>query len=77
MGTPQFSVPVLETLVKSSYQISCVYTQPSKKSNRGQKFNLSPIQKTAENSKLVVRTPNNLNTEEELKFFKKTHSSLI
>jgi methionyl-tRNA formyltransferase len=77
MGTPQFSVPVLETLVKSSYQISCVYTQPSKKSNRGQKFNLSPIQKTAENSKLVVRTPNNLNTEEELKFFKKINPDIV
>jgi len=45
MGTPQFSVPVLETLAKSSYQIACVYTQPPKKSYRGQKLNSSPIKK--------------------------------
>ena len=77
MGTPQFSVPVLETLAKSSYQISCVYTQPSKKSNRGQKLNLSPVQKAAENLKLVVRTPNNLNTEEELKFFKEINPDIV
>ena len=71
MGTPQFSVSVLEALVKSSYKISCVYTQSPKKSNRGQKLNSSPIQNYAENLKLVVRNPNNLNTEEELKFLKK------
>ena len=70
MGTPQFSVPILESLAKSSYQISCVYTQPPKKSKRGQKLNISPIQSKAENLKLVIRNPNNLNTEEELKFFK-------
>ena len=77
MGTPQFSVPVLEALAKSSYQVLCVYTQPPKKSNRGQKLNVSPIQRTAENLKLVVRTPNNLNTEEELKFFKEVNPDIV
>ena len=74
MGTPQFSVPVLESLAKSSYQISCVYTQSPKKSKRGQKLNPSPIQCSAENLKLVIRNPNNLNTEDELKFFKEMKS---
>jgi len=77
MGTPQFSVPVLESLAKSSYQISCVYTQSPKKSNRGQKLNPSPIQNCAENLKLVIRSPNNLNTEEELNFFKKINPDIV
>ena len=77
MGTPQFSVPVLESLSKSSYQISCVYTQSPKKSNRGQKFNPSPIQESAENLKLVIRNPNNFNTEEELKFFKEVNPDIV
>ena len=77
MGTPQFSVPVLESLVKSSYQISCVYTQSPKKSNRGQKLNPSPIQNAAKNLKLVIRNPNNFNTEEELKFFKKMNPDIV
>ena len=77
MGTPQFSVPVLERLVKSPYQISCVYTQSPKKSNRGKKLNPSPIQSSAENLKLVIRNPNNLNTEEELKFFKKMNPDIV
>ena len=77
MGTPQFSVPILESLAKSSYQISCVYTQPPKKSKRGQKLNISPIQSKAENLKLVIRNPNNLNTEEELKFFKEVNPDIV
>ena len=77
MGTPQFSVPILESLAKSSYQISCVYTQPPKKSKRGQKLNISPIQRSAENLKLVIRNPNNFNTEEELKFFKEVNPDIV
>ena len=77
MGTPQFSVPVLETLAKSSYQIVCVYTQPPKKSNRGQKLNPSPIQNSAENLKLIVRNPNILNTDEEFKFFKEINPDIV
>ena len=61
MGTPKFSVPVLKVLANSSYKISCVYTQYPKKSNRGQKLNPSPIQKCAENLKLDIRSPQNLN----------------
>ncbi len=77
MGTPQFSVPVLETLAKSSYQICCVYTQSPKKSNRGQKLNSSPIQLSAENLKLTIRNPKNLNTDEELKFFKEINPDIV
>jgi methionyl-tRNA formyltransferase len=77
MGSPEFSVPVLEALVKSPYKICCVYTQPPKKSNRGQKLNLSPIQITAENLKLTIRNPNNLDTDEEYKFFKEINSDIV
>ena len=77
MGTPLFSVPVLETLAKSQYKISCVYTQAPKKSNRGQKLNSSPIQNSAENLKLVIRSPTNLNTNEELKFFKEINPDIV
>lgn len=77
MGTPEFSVPVLEILAKSSYQISCVYTQPPKKSNRGQKINPCPIENSAKNLKLIIRNPNNLNTDKELKFFKELDPDIV
>ena len=77
MGTPEFSVPILETVAKSSYKVSCVYTQEPKKSNRGQKINISPIQKCAENLNLVVRNPKNLNSEDEFNFIKKLKPDIV
>lgn len=77
MGTPEFCVPTLEVLAKSQYKISYVYTQPPKKSNRGQKLNPSPIQKTSKNLNLSVRSPNSLNTEEELDFLKNLNPDIV
>ena len=77
MGTPEFSVPILKAIATSSYKISCVYTQASSKSNRGQKLNISPIHKCAENLKLVVRNPKTINTEEEFKYIKKLNPDII
>ena len=37
MGTPSFSVPILESLRNSNHTILHVYSQPPKKANRGQK----------------------------------------
>ena len=76
MGTPEFSVPILEAIVKSSYTVACIYTQAQKKSNRGQKFNISPVHKYAKNQKLIVRNPENLNTKEEFDFIKNLNPDL-
>ncbi len=67
MGTSNFAVPILKSLYQNGYSISAVYTQPPKKSNRGQKLNKSPINLFAENISLELRTPKFLknNNEEE------------
>ena len=44
MGTPEFSVPTLEALINNKLNVAKVYTQPPKKSKRGQKINPSPIE---------------------------------
>ena len=78
MGTPNFSVPILKSLYQNGYPICAVYTQPPKKSMRGQKTNKSPIQKLAENLNLNVRNPNFLNqNEEELKYFKSLSVDIV
>lgn len=77
MGTPEFSVPSLEVLEKSSYKISCVYTQPPKESNRGYKLNSSPVQKIAENLNLVVRSPSSLKSDKELNYFKALNPDIV
>ena len=58
MGTPNFAVPILKCMYQNGYEVSAVYTQPPKKSNRGQKFEKSPVHLLAETLNLNVRTPN-------------------
>ena len=60
MGTPNFAVPILKYIYQNGYEISVVYTQPPKKSNRGQKIEKSPIHLLAETLSLNVRTPEQL-----------------
>lgn len=60
MGTPQFAVPSLEALIRSSYQIAAVYTQPDKGAGRGQQAALSPIKQLAISQGLQVVQPDSL-----------------
>ena len=77
MGTPEFSVPTLEALIKNKFNILSVYTQPPKKSKRGQKINVSPIEEFSKNNKLNFRNPKNLNSDEEFKIFKELSADLV
>ncbi|MDC6465265.1 methionyl-tRNA formyltransferase [Pelagibacteraceae bacterium] len=78
MGTPDFSVPALEVLVKNKFNILGVYTQPAKRSQRGQKVNDSPIEKYCKKNKINSRTPKNLNNnKEELKILKKLCPDIV
>ncbi len=70
MGTPQFAVPTLEALKKSNNDILAVYSQPASKAKRGQKLVKSDIEITAKKLSLNLRTPSNLDDEEELIFLK-------
>jgi len=68
MGTPDFSVPILEALVKE-HEVVCVYSQPPKEAGRGHKILKTPVHIAAENLKIEVRTPKSLkNTDEQISF---------
>ena len=77
MGTSKFSVPTLEVLIKNKFSIVTVYTQPPKKSKRGQKINPSPIEEFSKKNKINIRNPINLNNNEELKIFKKLSPDVV
>lgn len=47
MGTPDFSVPVLEALVNSEYEVVGVFTQPDKPKGRGGKVQMTPVKECA------------------------------
>ena len=77
MGTPEFSIPTLELLISSKFDITAVYTQPPSKANRGQKTFPSSIEIFSKKKLLNVKTPNNLNNEEEFKYFKNLKPDLV
>lgn len=47
MGTPDFSVPVLEALLAAGHEIAAVYCQPPRPAGRGKKDRPSPVQARA------------------------------
>ena len=57
MGTPNFSVPVLDALVAADHEIVAVYCQPPRPAGRGKKDRPSPVQQRAEALGLPVRYP--------------------
>jgi len=77
MGTPMFAVPILKKLYQNGYQVSVVYTQPPKKSNRGQQLNISPVQGISETLGIDVRSPSYLkDNQEEINFIKNLNADL-
>ncbi len=63
MGTPDFSVPVLDALVAAGHEIACVYCQPPRPAGRGKKDRPTPVHRRAEALGLPVRHPVSLRTE--------------
>lgn len=63
MGTPDFSVPVLEALA-AAHEVVCVYSQPPRPAGRGKKDRPSPVQARAEALGLPVRHPTRLRSPE-------------
>ncbi|WP_128515852.1 methionyl-tRNA formyltransferase [Tabrizicola thermarum] len=63
MGTPEFSVPVLEAL-HARHRIVAVYCQPPRPAGRGKADRPSPVQARAEALGLTVRHPVSLRSEE-------------
>jgi methionyl-tRNA formyltransferase len=59
MGSPEFSVPVLDALVEAGHEIACVYCQPPRPAGRGKKDRPTPVQARAEELGLPIRHPVN------------------
>lgn len=71
MGTPDFSVPVLQALVKAGHEIVSVYTQPPRPGGRrGLEPVPSPVHRAAEELGLPVLTPVNFRAEEDRETFR-------
>lgn len=63
MGTPDFAVPSLESLIKSNYNVVGVFTQPDKKRGRGYEISAPPVKVVAGKYNIDVFQPQTLKNE--------------
>jgi len=64
MGTPQFAVTILESLLRSSCQVLAVYTQPDKPAGRGRPVVFPPVKKLALERGIPVIQPETFKSSE-------------
>lgn len=57
LGTPEFAVPSLESLLAAGHEVAAVYTQPDRPKGRGQKLAFSPVKECALRHGLPVHQP--------------------
>jgi methionyl-tRNA formyltransferase len=60
MGTPEFAVPTLETLLGHRYSLPAVVTAPDKPRGRGQQVSSTPVKRTALKHNIPVLQPESL-----------------
>ncbi len=65
MGTPDFSVPVLQAMVDNGHDVVCAYSQPPRRAGRGMAERKSPVHQFAEERGIAIRTPMSLKGPEE------------
>ena len=76
MGTPDFAVATLKTLVEHAYNIVGVITAPDKPAGRGQKLNESAVKQYAVSQNLTILQPTNLKNEDFLNELKLLNANL-
>jgi methionyl-tRNA formyltransferase len=64
MGTPEFAVEPLRTIIAAGYNVLGVITAPDKPAGRGQRLLFSPVKEFALNNNLKVLQPTNLKSPE-------------
>ena len=63
MGTPDFSVPVLDAILAAGHDVVAVYSQPPRPAGRGMAETKSPVHRLAEARGIPVSTPVNFKAD--------------
>ncbi len=63
MGTPEFAVGILDTIIKNNYEVVGVITAADKPAGRGQKIKYSAVKEYALENNLKLLQPTNLKDE--------------
>lgn len=74
MGTPDFSVPVLDAVVAAGHEVVAVYSQPPRPAGRGMAEAKSPVHRRADALGIPVHTPVNFKSEDDRVAFAALHA---
>lgn len=78
MGTPDFAVPVLQTLIDSNdHQVTAVITQPDKPRGRSGKLSFTPVKEVAIEHDIPVYTPKKVKDPEFVEVLKTLECDVI
>jgi len=76
MGTPEFAVGILDTIIKNNYDVVGVITAADKPAGRGQKIKYSAVKEYALANNLTLLQPTNLKDEAFLTELKALNANL-
>ena len=76
MGTPEFAVGILDTIIKNNYEVVGVITAADKPAGRGQKIKYSAVKEYALDHQLHLLQPTNLKDEDFLSELKSLNANL-
>ncbi|MEO8532949.1 MAG: methionyl-tRNA formyltransferase [Flavobacterium sp.] len=76
MGTPEFAVGILDTIIKNNYDVVGVITAADKPAGRGQKIKYSAVKEYALANNLTLLQPTNLKDENFLEELKTLNANL-
>lgn len=76
MGTPEFAVGILDTIIKNNYEVVGVITAADKPAGRGQKLKYSAVKEYALENNLRLLQPTNLKDESFLEELKSLNANL-
>lgn len=76
MGTPEFAVGILDTIIKKNYNVVGVITAADKPAGRGQKIKYSAVKEYALTNNLRLLQPTNLKDESFLEELKALNANL-
>lgn len=76
MGTPDFAVGILDSIIKNNYEIVAVITAPDKPAGRGQKIMYSAVKEYALSKNLKILQPTNLKDENFLNNLRNLNANL-
>ena len=66
MGTPAFSVPILEGLLEAGYEVAAVVTQPDRPVGRKKTITPTPVKEAAVKHGLLVLQPEKISGSPEM-----------